>query len=148
MGRPRVIRIAEGITVEKHVLRYVEEELRRHKARLRAIESRKAAIARERPADFAPGGGRPEGTPGNPTQSAVIRMLQDEELQRWEHKAGVIEAGLALLPTNERRVIDMLLLTRRYQVAGVALELGCSDRWVRQLKNEALYTLATAMGII
>lgn len=149
MGRPRVIRIAEGITVERHVLQYVEEELRRHRARQRAIDARKAALARERPgSDLAQGGTRSEGLPGDPTHAAAIRILQDEELQRWEHKARTIEVGLALLTENERRVVEMLYLTRRYQITGIALELKVSDRWVRHLRNEALYVLATVLGLV
>ena len=148
MGRQRLIRIAEGVYVESHALRFVEEELRRHRARIKAVESRKAAHARARPgSDLAPGGGRPSEV-GDPTHIAVLRMQDDPELQAWEARVKRLEAGLALLPEPERKVLEMLYITRRYQINGVCMELGYSDRHVRRLRNEGLYTLAVAMGIV
>lgn len=149
MPRASVVQVREGVRVDAHVLRYVEEELRGHRARQRAIEARKAAIARARPVvELGMGGGRPSGSVGDPTHSAVARILQDEELQRWETRTKLVDAGLATLVERERRVVDMLYITRRYQPCGVAMELGITDRQVRRIKNEALYTLALTLGIV
>lgn len=126
----------DGIEVSRHYVTFVEGELRLYPARKRRLAYLETCIATATP-HVEEGMPKPPGV-GNPTLSRAIALSQDRERAWLKAWVEAVEGVYNSLPPLQQMIIRLLYFERRLTIEGVALELGKSEKTIRDHRKQAL----------
>lgn len=133
--QPRVKRIA-GFEVERHVLTFVEAELRQYPARKREAARLEADLIHRTPRREA---GMPRsGRVPDPTLASTLALVSNRRLEWLRAWCGLVEETLNTLPEGLQAVIREVYFREGSTVAGAALSLGMDRSTLFRQRDEAL----------
>lgn len=124
-------------TIERHYIRFIEAELRRHPHRKRRLSALEDDIIRATPSEDLTG--MPRGSsPGNPTMNQAFALMHNEERAHLATIVRRVEAVLTDLHPLQRDIIRLLYLDGRYTPEGALAQVSVSRRTFFRRRNQAL----------
>lgn len=89
-------------------------------------------------------------SPGDPTQTKVIKLVNNREIIEMERRLKAIDKAIEVLKTsNEPRkyqLLHMKYFERRYTDVGICMELGISERTFYRWRREIIELIANFLG--
>lgn len=139
----RTILQVDGVEVERHYIRFIEDELRRHPLRKIRVRTLEDDIIRASP-NFEPG--MPRGTdPGNPTMNRAVALMKDAELAHIRGMVAAVDEVLKLLSQDQREIVRHFYFEDRLKAAGIAEEMKMHIQSVYRERNRALVRFCYAL---
>lgn len=133
---PEIVHIGE-FHVERHYLRFVESELKRHPHRKRRLRDLEDDIIRATPEEDLTG--MPKGsTPGNPTLNKAISLMRSEERAHLSMMVRRVEDTFTRLSPLQQDIIRLLYFDGRFTLEGVIEKVHCPRRTFFRQRNGAL----------
>lgn len=123
--------------VERHYVRFVEAELRRHPHRKRRLSVLEDDLIRATPSEDLTGMPRGSG-PGNPTMNQALALMRNEERAHLAMIVRRVEATFAELHPLQRDIIRLLYWDGRYTLEGALAQVPASRRTFFRKRNQAL----------
>ena len=133
--QPRVKRIA-GFEVERHVLAFVEAELRQYPARKQEAARLEADLIHRTPRREA---GMPRsGRVPDPTTASAMSLVTNRRLEWLRAWCDLVEETLNSLPNELQALIHEVYFRGDSTMAGAALSLGVDRSTLFRRRDEAL----------
>lgn len=129
--------------VERHVVRFVEEELRLYSTRKQRVEFLTESIIRSTPT-LEPGMPRAPG-PGNPTLSRAVALMMDQERTHLKLWVMTVEETLARLTVVQKEIIRLSYFENELTPDGVAATLKMDRATLYRHRNPALLLFCIAL---
>lgn len=139
----RTILQVDGVEVERHYVRFIEEELRRYPLRRIRIRVLEDDIILSAPHSEP---GMPRGYDvSNPTMNRAVALMKDAELAHIRGMVAAVDEVLRLLSQDQREIVKHFYFENRLKAEGIAEEMRMHIQSVYRERNRALvrfcYTL-------
>lgn len=131
-------------TIERHYVRFVEAELRRHPHRKRRLSAMEDEIIRATPGEDLTGMPRGSG-PGNPTMNQAFALMRNEERARLALMVRLVEVVFAELQPLQQDIIRLVYWDGRYTLEGALAKVPASRRTFFRRRNQALLAFALSL---
>ena len=89
-------------------------------------------------------------SPGDPTQTKVIKLVNSREIIEMERRLKAIDKAIEILKTSNEpkkyQLLHMKYFERRYTDTGICMELGISERTFYRWRREIIELIANFLG--